>query len=57
MLWIVWKSYLNLYFPSVFFVDKFVDNLKSYLQFPFLIVENDLSTGYKQLIHRLYVDI
>jgi hypothetical protein len=31
----VWKSYSNLIFPSKIFVEKLVDNFKSYLQFHF----------------------
>lgn len=48
----MWKSIFFAYFPRNLFVDKFVDNSKSYLQFPFGFVENDLFTDYSQLIHR-----
>jgi hypothetical protein len=36
----VWKSYSNLLFPNEIFVDKVVDNLKSYLQFHFQFVDS-----------------
>jgi hypothetical protein len=52
MLWILWKSTSNPFIRNKIFGDKFVDNLKSYLQFPFFFVEKSLSTCYQQEIHK-----